>query len=67
MNSNIIPIRRPNDADVFLQACNSPAQQARREQRRKAQRRKTQLTTATLHTALIAVGIVLGYILGNVI
>ena len=60
MNSNIIPIRRPNEADVFLQACNSPAQQARREQRRKAQQRKTQLTTAALHTALIVLGMILG-------
>ena len=60
MNSNIIPIRRPNEADVFLRACNSPAQQARREQRRKAQQRKTQLTTAALHTGLIVLGMILG-------
>lgn len=60
MNSNIIPIRRPNEADVFLQACNSPAQQARREQRRKAQQRKTQLTAAALHTALIVLGMIRG-------
>lgn len=63
MNSNIIPIqanRRHDDQDVFLRACNSPTQQARREQRRKAQRRKTQMTTAALHTALIVLGMILG-------
>ena len=63
MNGNIIPIqanRQHNDQDVFLRACNSPAQQARREQRRKAQQRKTQMTTATLHTGLIVLGMILG-------
>ena len=67
MNTNIIPIHQPNEADVFLHACNSPAQRARREERRKAHKRKVQRTTATIYTGLIAVGTALGLLLGAVI
>lgn len=60
---NVIPITQPNEADVFLRACNSPAQQARREQRRKAHQRKTRRITAATYTALIAAGIILGQLI----
>ena len=68
--TNIIPINGShprNDADVFIRACNSPAQQARREERRKAHKRKVQRSTATVYTGLITAGAILGYILGTVI
>ena len=65
---NVIPITQPsNDADVFIRACNSPAQQARRMERRKAQQRKAQRAAISLCAGLIAVGAVLGLLLGAVI
>lgn len=68
MTSNIVPINRPrNEADVFIRACNSPAQQARREGRRKAHQRKTQRITLTTYAGLISAGAVLGYILGAIV
>lgn len=68
MNSNIIPINRPrNEADVFFEICNSPAQRIRRMERRKAQQRKTKRNTAGVYSGLITAGTVLGLILGTVI
>lgn len=68
MNNNIIPMNRPrNEADVFFEICNSPAQRIRRMERRKAQQRKTKRNHAGICSGLISIGIILGLVLGAII
>ena len=65
--NNIISMKKQNTDEYFVQLCNSPAQQKRREDKRTASRSALRRRVIWMHVSLFLSGLFFGLAIGGVV
>lgn len=65
--NNIISMKKQNQDEYFVQLCNSPAQQKRREDKRNASRSSLRRRVIWMHVSLFLSGLFFGLAIGGVV
>ena len=65
--NNIISMKKQNPDEYFVQLCNSPAQQKRREDKRTASRSALRRRVIWMHACLFLSGLFFGLAIGGVV
>ena len=65
--NNIIAMKKQNPDEYFVQLCNSPAQQKRREDKRTASRSALRRRVIWMHVSLFLSGLFFGLAIGGVV
>ena len=65
--NNIISMKKQNPDEYFVQLCNSPAQQKRREDKRTASRSALRRRVIWMHVSLFLSGLFFGLAIGGLV